>query len=298
LVLLNGFGLYPNMEEEVLSNTIAVVFSAFLVFGYLVSISLVSLNRSSLSINYKYILLILGLFILHSVKEIIAVDINALNVLFNVLEIFALSFLAYLFYVVGYKDILDSASSDLENTKDQLLELSRIDELTLIPNRKFLFENMDKSFRLAKREKHSIAFVMVDIDDFRFYNDIYGISHGDSILRRVARATEKACLRPLDTVGRYGGEEFMAVLPNSDFDGTKVVCERILQNIHDLRIKHYKKSGEFLTVSVGFSIMTPDKEDVYDRGIKKAEEYLNKIKNTGKNAYMGVDLNEGENNYE
>jgi diguanylate cyclase (GGDEF)-like protein len=164
----------------------------------------------------------------------------------------------------------------------------------MIANRRFLFENLKKSFRLAKREQHSIAFLMVDIDDFKYYNDLFGHLHGDSVLKRVAKAVATASKRPLDFTGRYGGEEFLVVLPNSDFDGACIVSQRILKAVQDLRIKHYKKADKFLSVSVGFSVIRPTQDDTIDDVIAVADEYLYKVKGTGKNHYMGTTMTKGE----
>jgi len=293
LVSLLSFKIWPLLESD---NTLLIhnIVNVVLIVGYLTSIIIIVVKRQKLNKDIYYLLGIFSLFIASLLLSLL----NSSNEFIMISQItFKLSgvgvFVFYL-YNKGLRHPFDMACKEVEETRDKLLELSRIDELTMIPNRRFLFESLEKSFRLAKREEHSIAFLMIDIDDFKMYNDNFGHLHGDSILRRIAKTVQKSCLRPLDFTGRYGGEEFLAILPNSDFKGTMVVANRILKEVRDLRIKHYQKQDRFLTVSIGFCVLVPDQNDTLDETISIADEYLYKVKSTGKNNVMGVEINKGD----
>ena len=294
LIVFVWFKAYPTFTD----NTSLLIFSsishAILLFGYLLIISFIVLRRDYLDYDYRVLILIPLSFSIYELVNLIGINSNYANAIMYVSQIGGLVLFAFILYRLGYKNVLDTACKELEENRDRLLELSRIDELTMIANRRYLFENIDKAFRLAKRENHSISFLMIDIDDFKFYNDTFGHLHGDSVLVRVAKTIDKACKRPLDFVGRYGGEEFLAILPNSDYEGTLVVCKRILKEIQDLRIKHYDKEGAYLSVSIGFCVVTPDQDTNKDECLKIADRYLYKVKATGKNSYMGIDLDKGE----
>ena len=295
LVFLFVFKVFPDTLEQATFDLIELIISYTLTVGYITLFIIVFVKTSKDDPNRYIVLSVFGLLLIGYIY--VPLPNDYLDVLLSfqyLLLIGGFGLLTYYFYVIGFKKPYEDTTFELNELKDKYHESKRVDELTLISNRKFLFENIDKSFRLAKREKHGIGFVMIDIDDFRQYNDLLGHMHGDSILKRVAKAVEHSCMRPLDVAGRYGGEEFLIVLPNSDYAGTIVVCERIMKQIHELRINHYKTADKFLTVSIGFCVMKPVQTDTVDDAIKVADDFLYKVKNTGKNAYMGIDLEKGD----
>jgi len=195
---------------------------------------------------------------------------------------------------IGIKKPFQEAFAELEAKNNLLYDLSRIDELTNVPNRRSLFESLDKTLRFSKREKQTMVVLMIDIDDFKGYNDTFGHLHGDSILIRVANAINKECKRPLDFSGRYGGEEFLVVLPNSDFEAGRVLCERIIKSIRELRIVRFDKEDQFLSVSIGYASISPTVETTTDYPLLEADNQLYKVKESGKNNYLGINLDQGE----
>ena len=119
-----------------------------------------------------------------------------------------------------------------------LEKLSMYDGLTNIRNRRFFDETFEKTFSEIKRDKKSLAVLMIDIDFFKPYNDNYGQGQGDQTLRKVANALEKTIKRASDFVARYGGEEFVILLKDINKDGVEAVANNLLNAIRELKITH------------------------------------------------------------
>jgi diguanylate cyclase (GGDEF)-like protein len=117
---------------------------------------------------------------------------------------------------------------------DRLSDLVHIDALTGIGNRRFFDESIEAEMRAASRSGSCLGLVMLDIDQFKQFNDAYGHPAGDSCLRAVADVLKAVCRRPRDQVARYGGEELVAILPDTDEAGAVRVGRDILQGIRDL----------------------------------------------------------------
>lgn len=298
VIVLLGFSIFPSTNNTYEIDLLYKLSLVFLIIGYISVITIMYLKRNKLHSDIIMLTIMFALYILSSALSLLVLQAEIIASIIHMSRFGGLFIFLFFVFKEGLKNPMVVAQLEVEDTREKLVELSRIDELTMIANRRFLFENLDKSFRLAKRETHSIVLLMVDIDDFNGYNDVFGHLHGDSILRRVAQTISRSCKRPLDFVGRYGGEEFLVVLPNSDFDGAMIVSNRILDSIRDLRITHYKYEKKFLTVSIGFGVLAPDKGDEIDDVIKVADEYLYKVKNTGKDAVMGTVIEKGEENNE
>ena len=292
VLYLTNSSIYPLTTEVDLMNQVVFYQSIIFVVLYGVILGVIFLRKTNL---HGHSLLVLSMFIVYLLSEAARlVDVSYVMTLSYMLRSTGMIFFVYFLYIEGVKNPLVIACEEVEKSRDKLLELSRIDELTMIANRRYLFENIEKSFRLAKREDHSICFLMIDIDDFKGYNDTFGHLKGDSILQRVAKAVTKACKRPLDFAGRYGGEEFLVVLPNSDFESAMTVANRIMKNIRELRVVHFKDEKKFLSVSIGFSVINPAQNDKVDLAISIADEFLYKVKGTGKNGVMGTIIEEGD----
>ncbi len=124
----------------------------------------------------------------------------------------------------------------LEETNQLLQKLSIEDSLTLISNRRFFDDFLHYEWKRATREKYPLSLIMIDIDYFKPYNDIYGHQQGDECLKNVAQAIKGVLNRPADTVSRYGGEEFGVVLPETEGQGTLKIAEEIRNVIENLKI--------------------------------------------------------------
>jgi diguanylate cyclase (GGDEF)-like protein len=160
------------------------------------------------------------------------------------------------------------------------------DSLTGIYNRRYLDENITRTFQFLSRSLSYCSVMMVDIDYFKGYNDTYGHSQGDNCLKIVAKSLHDSITRSEDYVARYGGEEFAVILPNADADGAKVVAEKMLANIRNCNIPHEtNKDNNFLTVSIGVvsgKVRYPF--DAY-KYLQRADEMLYLAKRSGRNRY-------------
>ena len=169
--------------------------------------------------------------------------------------------------------------------QQKMLEtMVHIDGLTEIPNRRNFDVILNREFKSAVRNKKWLSLIMIDVDQFKHYNDNYGHAKGDEALIRIAK-TIKSCLkRPDDFVARYGGEEFAVILPNTDEVGGKKVAENIRQAINSINIKHQKPEGDpWLTISLGGYSSIPEQFQNEQIFIEKADACLYKAKHNGKN---------------
>jgi len=159
-------------------------------------------------------------------------------------------------------------------------ELTITDTLTQVYNRRYFLERFNEELSRSKRNKLRLSFLMVDIDNFKQYNDRYGHLVGDAILRRVSKTIHQA-VRQIDFIGRYGGEEFSIVLAETDRAQANFAAERIRQGIATAIIKAYDEELK-VTVSIGVSSFPDSAENIQDL-IEKADQALYLAKETGKN---------------
>ncbi|MCT7604801.1 diguanylate cyclase [Aliarcobacter butzleri] len=180
---------------------------------------------------------------------------------------------------------------NLKIKNDMLEKLSMYDGLTNIRNRRFFDETFEKTFNEIKRDKKSLAVLMIDIDFFKPYNDNYGHGQGDETLRKVAKALEKTIKRASDFVARYGGEEFVILLKNIDKTGLQTVAKNLLEAIRELKITHeYSKVEDFVTVSIGVSYCSCPDEITKTELLLKADEALYNVKNSGRNNFAILEV--------
>lgn len=180
---------------------------------------------------------------------------------------------------------------ELKLKTDMLEQLSMYDGLTNIRNRRFFDEAFEKTFLEVKREKISLAVLMIDIDFFKPYNDNYGHGKGDEALKKVANALQSTIKRPSDLVARYGGEEFIILLKDIDKAGLQTVANNLLEDVRDLKIPHeFSKVEKFITVSIGVSYYTPNSDITKLELLIKADETLYKVKNSGRNNFSILDV--------
>jgi diguanylate cyclase (GGDEF)-like protein len=172
----------------------------------------------------------------------------------------------------------------LREANGRLESLSTIDGLTQIPNRRDFDIHIKANWKNSMRESTPISVIMIDIDNFKAYNDNYGHLQGDECLKRVAKCLSYSLLRPFDYAARYGGEEFVVVLPNTDGEAAMKVGEAIRTNIEDLNIPHsYSKTSPYVTVSLGVSSTTPEVQDSLVEFIDNADKALYQSKDHGRN---------------
>ena len=167
---------------------------------------------------------------------------------------------------------------------DKLYEEARIDALTELYNRREFDETLTKEWKRGLREKNTLSLLMIDLDEFKLYNDTYGHTMGDEALRRFANVLKSCVSRPTDLPVRYGGEEFAIILPNTELAGAKKIAELIKSQMAIQDIKHEEASARpYLTASIGIAEANPTTGVSIEEFIGTADKALYKAKESGRN---------------
>ena len=177
---------------------------------------------------------------------------------------------------------------ELKRYKDILKRDIRVDGLTRIPNRRRFDEAYAEECSRAMRNKTPLAVLMMDLDLFKAYNDTYGHLQGDDVLKLVAKTLYNTLQRPGDLIARWGGEEFVALLPQTALEGACQVAERLRLAVIELQIPHEASAyGKFLTISVGVAA-SQEKEGraSYDMLLQRADEAVYTAKRNGRNTIV------------
>lgn len=172
----------------------------------------------------------------------------------------------------------------------QLNKLAHTDSLSGLANRLSFDEQIDIEFRRARRQQEPLSIVMIDIDEFKKYNDYFGHVAGDDCIKAIGRGLNKITKRPADFAARFGGEEFSLILPNTDKKGAEVLIGSLMSTISDLAIKHAPEAiYPIVTVSVGFSTLEPMQCDFSTIApldvVSAADKALYQSKHDGRNRY-------------
>ncbi len=174
-------------------------------------------------------------------------------------------------------------TKDLEKANSKLESLTHIDGLTGISNRRYFDECIEKEWRLAKRNGTAVSVLMIDADFFKQYNDTNGHQKGDDCLKVIATSIMEQLHRPGDMAYRYGGEEFVVILPDTNAEGTLTVGMTINNAIKELGIQYNSPEIDHpVTVSIGCALMIPYKDDAYRTLIERADKALYEAKENGR----------------
>jgi diguanylate cyclase (GGDEF)-like protein len=189
---------------------------------------------------------------------------------------------------------LEEAQVQIMGLNHQLEELSYLDSLTGIPNRRMFDLTLEKEWGRALRLEKMIALIFIDVDYFKLYNDYYGHQQGDRCLRQVAQVIRRMGRRTTDLAARYGGEEFILLLPDSDQDAAMAIADRIVETIRDLNIAHQGSPLlSIVTVSAGVVSLAP-RGDMPIESLTAAADYaLYLAKQQGRNRAIAVHSDEG-----
>ncbi len=172
----------------------------------------------------------------------------------------------------------------LISLQKELEALSFKDGLTGVPNRRMFDSVMEEEWERARRNSQPLSLIMVDIDFFKQYNDRYGHIQGDSCLKRVGQALNSAATRPRDFLARFGGEEFVLVLPETDEAAAHKVAERCRQRVFKEQIAHEKSQvGQILTISLGVGTVVPARGDDPMAFVEEVDRRLYRAKQGGRN---------------
>ena len=191
-------------------------------------------------------------------------------------------------YVIAYIYDLRNIKRMEKNIKQLETEVDKIyfDALTGIHNRRFFEERLQRLINSLSRSGSYLSLMMVDVDFFKKYNDTYGHHEGDRCLKAIADILAQSVSRVDDFVARFGGEEFVLVLPNSDMDGAKAIAEKLLESVQKCNIPHSGNGvAGCVTVSIGVTTGRADKGRNADDFVKKADKMLYKSKQHGRNQY-------------
>jgi two-component system, cell cycle response regulator len=174
-------------------------------------------------------------------------------------------------------------NEELERLNGRLFEQSRNDPLTHLGNRLRLNEDLDVLQARAQRYGHSYSVALCDVDSFKAYNDHYGHLAGDEVLKRVAEAIAHQ-RRSGDTAYRYGGEEFLVILPEQTLEVATGAADRLRKAVEELRIPHEANEPPgIVTLSVGVAAISTGQHTDADELLKQADAALYRAKNAGRN---------------
>lgn len=172
----------------------------------------------------------------------------------------------------------------LKEMNAQLEELSNVDPLTNLSNRRHFDEVLQVEWKRALRHESPISVLMLDIDFFKRFNDTYGHLAGDDCLQQVAACLKAQLRRPSDLLARYGGEEFVVLLPQTDEMGAQIVAESLRRGVEGLEVE---SGGEPLagqiSISVGVATLRPRADLRPESLVDQADQALYQAKETGRN---------------
>ena len=172
----------------------------------------------------------------------------------------------------------------LQEKNLELLRLSNQDGLTGLSNRRYFDEYIEAQWKLAIRGQNPFSLLMIDVDNFKQYNDTYGHLAGDEVLKSVAMVMRQRFMRPTDLPARFGGEEFAVILPATPLAPIQSLAESLRKGVEDQCILHRASDvGDYITISVGGASMIPKPVESFLQLIDRADEALYEAKELGKN---------------
>lgn len=289
-ILFYVFLKKDQFKIKVLDILEKIYFPIIIVWGSLFTV-LVYLEAQDITIYTIIILICGGMFVVKPIysRFLFSGGLIVLSVLIyanasSVLIANALIFKALIVTGIGYmisstnyriRYELHQKNAQLESINETLKDQVLRDSLTGLYNNGYIFEYIDNAIEMAIQYGKDFSVLMIDIDDFKAVNDHYGHLEGDYVIKEVATIILRET-RDFDITGRYGGEEFIVVLNNSDLEHAKVIGERIRLTIESTVFNF----NEHITVSIGTSQWQRDNRNAL---IKKADDKLYEAKDNGKN---------------
>jgi diguanylate cyclase (GGDEF)-like protein len=181
------------------------------------------------------------------------------------------------------------AIRELNEANQELERKTSIDALTGVASRRLYDKKVLAEARRSRREKTPLAIAMIDIDHFKVVNDTHGHQCGDAALKHFSAILQECIKRPTDTICRYGGEEFVVILPNTDLEGARILMENLRSSTEKSQFDCEGKTIQF-TISVGVSTRVIVKESEYELLHAFSDKLLYKAKEAGRNQVMSAEF--------
>ena len=186
---------------------------------------------------------------------------------------------------------INDINEKLQKSNEQLEKLSVTDSLTGLLNRRKFDELLDKEWKTCKRCATPISLMMIDIDYFKRFNDIYGHQAGDYCIIQIAKVLSNTAQRSSDIVARYGGEEYIVALPYTENKNANILAEKIRSKIDALKIRHEDSLvADYVTISLGVYTVVPTNENSISELIFNADKELYKEKALKRNTEVILEL--------
>ncbi|NNM51206.1 MAG: diguanylate cyclase, partial [Pseudomonadales bacterium] len=183
--------------------------------------------------------------------------------------------------------LLNLEHKSLEDSRLQLEILTSTDGLTHIANRRSFDAALEQEWNRQQRAETPLSLIMLDVDNFKKYNDHYGHQQGDECLRQIARTLSKFSRRPGDLAARYGGEEFVLMLPGIRQDDAEEIAQQLVHTLAALALPHAASSLQKVTASLGVASMIPVMSAGPEQLILRADDALYQAKSAGRNRVCG-----------
>jgi len=194
-------------------------------------------------------------------------------------------------YEQTLEQLVEERTKELEIAKQELIQMANKDPLTNLYNRRYFTEISKTLIEITKREKDSLSALMIDIDRFKNINDTYGHAIGDKVIKKLAKTLLKYT-RNSDVVVRFGGEEFVILLPNTNIEGAISIGKKIRSAIEEQEVKVNDIDNTILkfTVSIGISQCICKDEIIIDNLIRRTDEALYEAKRSGRNKVVAFEI--------
>ena len=180
---------------------------------------------------------------------------------------------------------LRDRNRQLQGARKQLTELANVDELTGLGNRRMVNKMLQDEINRARRLGTELSVIMLDVDHFKNYNDTYGHPAGDTVLQKLSDIMQQASTRAGEAAGRYGGEEFILILPGANAASAMRTAAHLRKMVEEARIPHGESAvADYVTVSQGVVTILPEAEHTPTDLIKQADLALYEAKDAGRNA--------------
>ena len=185
--------------------------------------------------------------------------------------------------VMAANQALQERLGEIRALQQRLEELANLDGLTGLYNRRFLDQTLKREVARCTRDGHPLAFLMVDVDEFKKYNDTFGHPAGDACLKQISACLQSFAKRATDMAARYGGEEFSLVFANTDATSALQIAQQLRLSVEALDLPHPTSMAGRVTISVGVAVMSDERYDGVDTLVAGADAAVYRAKRDGRN---------------